>query len=179
LTTNGKADGPVDLTWIKDQINDLRGQVRAHEARLHMLGLAGDGNPIEQLAELAVKVELLEATLTAAINGEKIKGPPAIDWPRIPDDRYRAELAKLAEWVSTIVANYYPAWLPLPCWQAHPDVVIQLSLIHAEWRRIYDVEEPKLLDALGLMDRWWPNAVRRIRELCPECSSDYCSRKAR
>ena len=173
------ADSPVDLDWLKDQINDLRGSLRAIDARLRMLGLDGDVDVPQQIAALEATVGLIAEELATAIGDGAIKQPPpaAIDWPRIPNHERRAELSHLGEWVDQVLAPYYPGSAPPACWRRHPDVVINLSLIHLEWQRIYNPDNPALKDALDFHDRWFPNVIRRMRDLTANCNTGTCAIK--
>jgi hypothetical protein len=165
------------LEALQAQIADLRGKLRNIEARLYMLGLDGRHDVPGQLAALAAKVDQLAEDLAEALAGEKLTGVSAVDWPRLDDTGYEAELARLGQWVETVLRPYYPGSVIPACWRNHPDVVISLSNVHAEWRRVYDRERPELAGALDWHERWLPGVMARIREWSRECTGGTCSQR--
>lgn len=82
---------------------------------------------------------------------------------------YDAQLATLTGWVNDVLRPGYPSCALADCWAAHPDAVIELGNIRAQWRLIYERDRARLPLALEWHDRWWPNAVRRINVMTARC----------
>ena len=55
------------------------------------------------------------------------------------------------------------------CWQAHPQVVIELGNLWVAWLRAYRPKRPDIRLALEWHDRWMPNAARRIENITRDC----------
>jgi hypothetical protein len=144
-------------------------KTRAIQAQLYLLGLNGEANVPKQIEELDAKLEMLAFAIDELVKEDATVNIAAFDWPRAADDDYNDELAKLTTWVDSVVANYYPDSAPAPCWARHPQCVIELSLLHREWTRIYDVENPPLRSALDWHDRFFANGIRRIKEILKGC----------
>lgn len=173
------AAGPqaASLEALAAQVGDLRAKLRMIEARLFMLGLSDEADVPGQFAALAARVDQLGQDLAEALEAEQITGVAAVDWPRLDDEGYERELGRLAGWVDTVLRPYYPGAAVPACWPDHPDIVINLSNIYGEWRRVYDRKRPDLAGALDWHERWLPGAVARIRQWSRECTGGACSQR--
>ena len=113
---------------------------------------------LRRIKELAGKVE-------DAVRKRDADDPQAPYWLGLPPEEHAARLARLRAWVDQVGRVQYWGYfakLP-PCWPDHPEAVIELSTVVAEWVRIYgDPENRPLQDALVWNDKWLPGALARL-----------------
>jgi hypothetical protein len=152
------------------QVAALRGQVSLINKRLDHAGLKGD-------LDLAARFEELSQAVADALDAAAPHGPAALRWDDMDAETRRARLADLAGWVRTVLLPGYADCELRDCWPRHPQAIIELGNIWAEWRHIYEQKRPPLALALDWHDRWMPNAMRRINEITRRCVGECSVRR--
>lgn len=163
-------DGPAHsqrYASLAAQVADLRGIVMQWDARLQHAGLDGSIDLVAKLAELADQMDGQQESQV------RIAAPY---WLGLSDDEYRARIGDLADWVWNVLVPNYHVPVIRTCWAAHPAAIWELSTLAAEWRRIYERQNPPLADALAWLDRWLPGVVRRLGPVMGDCTSTRCAR---
>jgi hypothetical protein len=139
-----------------------------------------------QLSTLDMRVNALDAQV-GGFRGEledALAGSPkatVIPWHSLDQDQYAAALAELGEWVQRM-NEAYPSFASSvrSCWRAHRDAVIELGVLWQEFERIYGRERPQLGDALTYLNRWFPDGLKRVREITARCEGvDGCALERR
>jgi hypothetical protein len=161
---------------LAQQIEDLRGVVgkfqaivTAWNARLEREGIGGT-------LMLRLEVKKMSEKLDEALENYRLKPVAAPYWAGLPDDKFRAQLAELGEWIETFLRLHYPGYMRrIPaCWANHPEALWELSTLRAEWIRIYgDEERRELADALVWHERWLPGVIARL-EKAITCDQGGC-----
>jgi hypothetical protein len=144
------------------QLAALRGQVRALNRRLDQAGLKGD-------LDLTARFEELARTVADALDTASPRGPAAPYWLDLDREAYAAQLAKLRQWVDTVLRPNYGGYDLRDCWPSHIHAVWELSTLAAEWHRTYSGQSPDLPRALEFYDRWLPGTMRRVNEFTRAC----------
>jgi|SRR5450755_598344 hypothetical protein len=150
------------LAALAAQLADLRGQVRAINARLDRAGLRGNLN-------LAVRFEKLAHTVADALDAAAPRGPAAPYWIGLDRDTYATRLADLRRWADTVLRQQYSGYELRDCWPRHSHAIWELSTLAAEWHRTYSGSHPDLARALEFHDRWLPGTMRRITGITRTC----------
>ena len=173
------ADLAAELAELRGQVGALLGQLARSQGEIGALR--------EQLREQAeansgqvmmfrLEVKQLRTELAEAIEGRKLKPPPA-PWWCVGEDEGRAMLAELAEWIDTFLRPHYADYVArIPrCWAAHMAVVWDLSTLRAEWIRVYGDEDNRdLQGALAWLNRYLPDTVDRIGAALTRCDETGC-----
>jgi hypothetical protein len=152
------------LAALAAQLADLRGQIRAINARLDQAGLRSDLN-------LAVRFEELAETVANALDAAAPCGPAAPYWIGLDHDTYTTQLADLRRWADIVLRQQYSGYELRDCWPRHTDAIWELSTLAAEWHHTYRRPRPDLARALEFHDRWLPGTMRRITSFTRECRS--------
>jgi len=156
------ADLPAAVAALSGTVAAINTRLGVAEGRL---GGAADQAAVEdlagQFAELAS--EVAEALACSP------KGPPAINWANLQGDERADVLGQLREWVTRVLLPYYPGCGLRPCWERHPQAVIELGNMWSSWLQVYRPKRPDIRLALEWHDRWMPNAMRRIDQITREC----------
>ena len=150
------------LAALAAQVADLRGQIRALNARLDQAGIHPDLN-------LAARFEELAQTVAGALDTAAPRGPAAPYWIGLDRDTYTARLADLRRWADTVLRQHYGGYQLAECWPRHINAVWELSTLAAEWHRTYAGTRPDLARALEFYDRWLPGTMRRITDITRGC----------
>jgi hypothetical protein len=150
------------LAALAAQLADLRGQIRAINARLDKAGLRGDLNLVARFEDLA---QTVAGTLEAA----GARGPAAPYWIGLDRDTYATKLADLRRWADTVLGQHYGGYELPDCWPRHIHAVWELSTLAAEWHHTYGGKRPDLGRALEFYDRWLPGTMRRITDMTRKC----------
>ena len=154
------------LAALAARLADLRGQVRAVNARLDQAGLRADVN-------LAARFEDLAQTVADALDTVAPRGPAAPYWLGLDNDTYATRLADLRRWADIVLGQQYGGYELRECWPRHTQAIWELSTLAAEWHYTYRAPRPDLARALEFHDRWLPGTMRRIsgipRECTPQC----------
>ncbi len=171
MTTDPPADPSPralgeSLAALAAQVADLRGQIRAINARLDQAGLHADLN-------LAARFEELARTVADALDAAAPRGPAAPYWIGLDRGTYHAQLADLRQWADTVLRpalrRLRAAGVLAP---PHPR---HLGTIHPGRRMAPHLrrDTPDLARALEFYDRWLPGTMRRItgitRTCMPQC----------
>ena len=151
------------LAALAAQLADLRGQVRAINARLDQAGLRADVN-------LAARFEDLAQTVADALDAAAPRGPAAPYWIGLDRDTYATQLADLRRWADTVLRQHYGGYELRDCWPRHTHAIWELSTLAAEWHRTYRAPRPDLARALEFYDRWLPGTMRRITDITRACT---------
>jgi len=159
---------PDPIAALAAQLEDLRGQIGALRAR--------HGEDYGHVMVLLAEVKKLSEKIDAATARRQADDPPAPYWLGLSKDEHAARLAELRAWVERVGLVQYPGYfakLP-PCWPAHPEAVIELSTVMAEWSRVYgDPDNRPLPDALMWNDRWLPGVLGRLAAVI-KCDVSGC-----
>ena len=107
------------------QVADLRGQIRAINARLDQAGLHADLN-------LAARFDQLAQTVTDALEAAAPRGPAAPYWIGLDRDTYHAQMADLRQWADTVLRQHYGGYELRECWPRHIHAIWELSTLAAE-----------------------------------------------
>jgi hypothetical protein len=150
------------LAALAAQLADLRGQVRAINARLDQAGFRADLNLTAQFEDLA-------QTVADALDAAAPRGPAAPSWTSLDRDTYATQLAELRRWADTVLRHQYGGYELRDCWPRHTHAIWELSTLAAEWHRTYSVSRPDLARALEFYDRWLPGTMRRIANITRTC----------
>jgi hypothetical protein len=150
------------LAALAAQIADLRGQIRALNARLDQAGLRPG-------LDLAARFEELAQTVAGAFDAAASGGPAAPSWIGLDHDTYHARLAELRRWADTVLRQHYGGYELRDCWPRHINAIWELSTLAAEWHHAYGGPHPDLARALEFHDRWLPNTMRRITAITGKC----------
>jgi hypothetical protein len=151
------------LAALAAQVADLRGQVRAIDARLDQAGLRGDLN-------LAARFEDLADTVANALDAAAARGPAAPYWIGLDREAYATRLADLRRWADAVLRQQYGGYELPDCWPRHIHTVWELSTLAAEWHRAYSGARPDLARALEFYDRWLPGTMRRVTNVTRACT---------
>ncbi|HYB18834.1 MAG TPA: hypothetical protein VEF71_25675 [Streptosporangiaceae bacterium] len=144
------------------QLAVVRGQVRMLNRRLDQAGLKGG-------LDLAARFEELATTVADALEAASPIGPTAPYWLDLDREEYSAQLAKLKQWVDTVLRPNYGGYELRDCWRNHIHVIWELSTLSAEWHRTYSGKRSDLPRALEFYDRWLPGTMRRVNEFTRAC----------
>jgi hypothetical protein len=150
------------LAALAAQLADLRGQIRAINARLDQAGLSAEVN-------LAARFEDLAQTVAEALDAAAPHGPAAPYWIGLDRDTYQARLADLRRWADTVLRQHYGGYELRDCWPQHIHAIWELSTLAAEWHRTYGGTRPDLARALEFHDRWLPGTMRRVSGITSKC----------
>jgi hypothetical protein len=150
------------LAALAAQVADLRGQVRAIDARLDQAGLSGD-------LDLAARFEGLAQTVTGALDAAAPRGPAAPYWIGLDRDTYATQLADLRQWADIVLRQQYGGYELRDCWPRHIHAIWELSTLAAEWHHTYRAPRPDLARALEFHDRWLPGTIRRVTAITSAC----------
>jgi hypothetical protein len=150
------------LAALAVQVADLRGQVRAINARLDQAGLSAGVN-------LAARFEELAGTVADTLDATSPRGPAAPSWIGLDRDTYQVQLADLRRWADAVLRSHYGGYELRDCWPRHIHAVWELSTLAAEWHRTYSGSRPDLARALEFHDRWLPGTMRRITAITAKC----------
>ena len=154
------------LAALAAQLADLRGKIRAIDARLDQAGLRDGLN-------LAARFEDLAETVAGALDAATPQGPAAPYWIGLDRDTYATRLTELQQWADTVLRQHYGGYELRDCWPRHTHAIWELSTLAAEWHRTYRSSCPDLARALEFNDRWLPGTMRRItgitRTCMPQC----------
>jgi hypothetical protein len=116
-------------------------------------------------AEIREELKRLRHKLDEAIARRQADDPPAPYLLGLPAEEQAARLAGVRAWVEQVGLVQYRGYfekLP-PCWPSHPEAVIELATVMAEWVRIYeDPDSRPLQDALVWNDKWLPGCLGRV-----------------
>jgi hypothetical protein len=154
------------LAALAAQVADLRGQVNAVSQRLADAGLTGD-------LEVAARFEELAKEVRDALDAATPKGPAPVFWLGLDPDGKAKELVKLRKWVDQVLRGECGIRDLRDCWPKHGRAIYELSVLAAEWYRVYDGKRPDRDRALNFYDRWLPNTIRRIRdEITVKCNPE-------
>jgi len=146
------------------QLEELRGQLARYTGETGHLRarLEADAG---QVLMLRLEIKKLGEKLDEAIGKRATADPAAPYWLGLSREEHAARLGQLKAWVEQVGLAQYPGYfakLP-PCWPSHPEAVIELSTVMAEWVRIYgDPESRPLQDALVWHDKWLPGVLGRL-----------------
>ena len=91
-----------------------------------------------------------------------------------PAAGYRSQLDDLTQWVDGFLRHTYSEYLDdavHDCWANHPAALWELSTLAAEWRTVYEAEEPSRAGALDWHNRWLPGAWGRLKVVMKGCGS--------
>jgi hypothetical protein len=180
VTEPGPAgDLAAELAELRGQVDALLGQlarsqgeIGALRAQLREQAEVNSG----QVMMFRLEVKQLRAALAEAIEGRKLKPPPA-PWWCVGEAEGRAMLAELAEWIDTFLRPHYADYVArIPrCWAAHMAAVWDLSTLRAEWIRVYGDEDNRdLQGALAWLNRYLPDTVDRIADALKQCDEIRC-----
>jgi len=150
------------LAALAVQVADLRGQVRAINARLDQAGLSAGVN-------LAARFEELAGTVADTLDATSPRGPAAPSWIGLDRDTYQVQLADLRRWADAVLRSHYGGYGLRACCPRHIHAVWELSTLAAEWHRTYSGSRPDLARALEFHDRWLPGTMRRITAITAKC----------
>jgi hypothetical protein len=155
----------AQVASLRDQVADLRGDVRTTKARVEAAGMAGGGIRLrEEVAALARAV--------AALTGDgPVPRAVAPNWLDLTGDDLAEALADLAAWVVGFLATNYPHARVRACWADHPPAIWELSTLRAEWQRVYERPHPDLPGALAWHDRWLPGVIDRLEKILHDCKA--------
>jgi hypothetical protein len=130
----------------------------------------------ETEAEIREELKKLRRKLDEAIAKHQAAEPPAPYFLGLPAEEHAASLGELRAWVQRVGLVQYRGYfdrLP-PCWPSHPEAVIELSTVMAEWVRIYgDPDNRPLQDALVWNDKWLPGVLGRL-DAAIKCDVSGC-----
>jgi hypothetical protein len=155
---------PDPIAALAAQLEELRGQLARYTGETgHLRARLEEDSG--QVLMLRLEIKKLGEKIAAAIAGREADEPPAPYWLGLSREEHTARLAELRAWVEQVgLVQYrgYFAALP-PCWPSHPEAVIELSTVMAEWVRIYgDPDNRPLPDALVWNDKWLPGVLGRL-----------------
>jgi hypothetical protein len=150
------------LAALAAQLADLRGHVRAVNARLDQAGLRADVN-------LAARFEDLAQTVADTLDAAAPRGAAAPYWIGLDHDTYATRLADLRRWADIWLRQQYGGYELRECWPRHTHAIWELSTLAAEWHRTYRAPRPDLARALEFYDRWLPGTMRRITDITGAC----------
>jgi hypothetical protein len=155
---------PDPVAALAAQLEELRGQLARYTGETGQLR-ARLNEDSGQVLMLRLEIKQLGEKIDAASARRQTDEPPAPYWLGLSKDERAARLAELRAWVEQVgLVQYrgYFAKLP-PCWPSHPEAVIELSTVMAEWVRIYgDPDSRPLPDALLWNDKWLPGVLGRL-----------------
>jgi hypothetical protein len=123
-----------------------------------------------QVEELAAGVGQL--TAPAATGGD----PPAVPWwPLLSDDERASQWSELATWLKETIPQHLPgiAQALTKCWLDHPNVIDELTMLHATWKTAYATPGARPSEAAAWLDRWAPGVERRIQAALKECRQGH------
>ncbi len=144
------------------RLADLRGEIRAINARLDQAGLHDGLN-------LAARFEELAQTVADALEAAVPRGPAAPYWIGLDRNTYATRLADLRHWADTVLRQHYGGYELRDCWPRHVHAIWELSTLAAEWHRTYSGTRPDLARALEFYDRWLPGTMHRITDIPRQC----------
>jgi hypothetical protein len=117
--------------------------------------------------ELGSRIDEVEATVTAALDG--VKGPAAMVWDGLEPEVHARQVGAVMTWASDVLFPMIPSIQFPPCWPGHRDVLIELGNAMCEWVHIYSSKRPQLRLALDYYDRWLPGILRRASVSLDRC----------
>jgi hypothetical protein len=166
---------PDPVAALAAQLEELRGQLARYTGETGRLRARLDEDS-GQVVMLRLEIKKLGQKIEAAIARRDVGEPPAPYWLGLSGEEHAARLAELRAWVEQVgLVQYrgYFANLP-PCALSHPEAVIELSTVMAEWVRIYgDPENRPLPDALVWNDKWLPGVLGRLSAVI-KCDVSGC-----
>jgi hypothetical protein len=154
---------------LRDQLGDLRGQVRA--LKRHDWEAGG-----KTVSDLLARFEMLARAVSDALDAASPRGPAAPRWDNLDQVGRARQLDALREWVTKILI---PGWVHggcyelAGCWDRHEQALWELGAIAARWRQAYDRDRPDLALALEWQDRWLPGTMRHIAEATRDCKMGH------
>ena len=155
---------PDPIAALAAQLAQLRGELSRYAGETGQLRARLDEGAGQDVM-IRLEIKQLGEKLDEAIRHRATAEPPAPYWLGLGKGEHAARLAELRAWVERVGLVQYPGYfskLP-PCWPAHPEAVIELSTVMAEWSRIYGDPDNRLLpDALMWNDRWLPGVLGRL-----------------
>ncbi|MBV9095284.1 MAG: hypothetical protein JO132_15630 [Streptosporangiaceae bacterium] len=146
-------------------------EVAAHDLTMLELRLDKLVEAVGEMDKLRIEVGKLrdEVHDVAELAGELAKRPEAQRaawWPDLPAGQERAEaLQSLGRWVDEVLRGRHPeAYNELgSCWFWHPDILDELTALHAAWLAAYRDKASSGTAAIEWHDRWLPGAMARCR----------------
>lgn len=125
-----------------------------------------------QLAQLRGRLDALEAKQAEGESGDRAYAP---NWLDFGPEEYARRLDGLTQWVNGVLAVQYPHVYLRPCWPDHPAAVWELSVLRAEWYRVFNHKYPELSGALAFHDRWLPGVASRLESRILKDCKDRCA----
>jgi hypothetical protein len=163
----------VAMEALAAQVADLRGAVATVKARQDAAGLGTGFKAHERLAELAAQVAALTAKV-AELTDEGTPGRPVVpNWSAMTGDEHTAAAADLGGWYSGFLLASYPRTPYAPCWDKHPDALWELSVLRAEWQRVYDRKAPELAGAIAFHQHLLPGVSARLTAILADCQTRH------
>ena len=180
-----RAGSPIPyetLAALAARLSDLGAKVRHLDAVVDRSGLVMAKDIRGRVGRLTAGAGALDTRLQdvedqvakLASKGARV---PAPNWPAMDQSTRAVELARLAEWVTQVMvpSQAWPRDRELrPCWRAHWPVIWELGVVWAEWRRVYERDDPELAGALELQGRWLPGALERVHHALADCRPHEC-----
>ena len=166
---------PDPVAALAAQLEELRGQWARSQGEIGALRerLKAETG---QTAMLRLEVKHLRGELAEAVDGRKLKPPPA-PWWGVDQEQGEAMLADLRGWVGGFLIRHYPGYVTrLPsCWWRHMEAVWELSALRTEHERIFaDPEAGDLQGLLAFHDRWFPGVLARLAAALADCKNAPC-----
>ena len=92
-------------------------------------------------------------------------------WPDLDADARAEAWAELIGWLNdALLPRHSDLGRTLtPCWVLHPSVIDELAMLHATWHNAYQGRHSSPSAVGEWLDRWLPNARRRIETELKEC----------
>ena len=166
---------PDPAAALAQQVDQLLGQWARSQGEIRVLRERLEDS-VGQTVNLLVEVKHLREELAEAIEGRKLKPPPA-PWWGVDREQGEAMLAGLRGWADGWLARHYPGYMArLPsCWWRHMEAVWEVSALRAEHERIFaDPDDGDLQGLLAFHDRWFPGVLTRLAAALADCKSARC-----
>lgn len=160
--------------WTRNRTEEQNRRLRDCERRLKVIEQRLDDAGVDGLGG---RFEDLLATVTGALDAASLKGPEVPRWDRMDPDERDRELARLREWVSSVLLPEYVAgsgYRLAPCWDEHEAALWELGALAAMWRHVYERDKPgPVAAALEVADRWLPGVMRRLEAATAGCVTGH------
>jgi hypothetical protein len=157
---------PDPVAALAAQLEELRGQVARYAGETgHLRARLEEDSG--QIAMLRLELKQAGEKLDEAIRKRQAADPPAPYWLGLTAAEHAARLAEVRAWVDRVALVQYPTYfvgLP-PCWASHAELLLEVSNVAMEWRRVYgDPDNRPLQDALWFHERWLPGLLARCEK---------------
>ncbi len=143
----------------------LRHMLEAQQADINAL--------FDDVRDLADAVAGLADQLGNRGPDESARGTTPWCWRDLSTEAAEALWTGLTEWVAWFRSRY-PVAEQLPaCWAQHPELVEELTALHAVWKAAYRDPDAHPTAPAEFHDRWLPGVLVRVKEWGVHCAIEH------